>query len=155
MSLTRFAFPPVGLHRSPPSFAVTSPLGRSYLLPFGPSCSASSPTSHETSSWEQPLWQEPRRVHRQAHRERRQVHIPCYEGLYYAPLLLLSWLNPFGFNSPFLGFGEYISVERHPLKILPQLREVCPLVTFPVVSSTFPPTRHPCGLAVSFSGSVS
>ncbi len=92
---TRFAFPSAGLHRSPPSFAVTSPLGRSHLLPFGPSYSASSLTSSETSSWEWPLWQEPERAHPPSHREQRQAHNPCCESLCYASLFapfLLGWL---------------------------------------------------------------
>ncbi|TKJ28099.1 MAG: hypothetical protein CEE40_12450 [Chloroflexi bacterium B3_Chlor] len=45
----------LGLRRSPPSCPVTSPRGRSHPPPSEPSCSASSPPSFRTSSWERPL----------------------------------------------------------------------------------------------------
>ena len=57
--LARRAFSLVGLHRSPLPFVVISPLGRSPLLAFGPSYSASSRTSPGTSSSVWPLRQEP------------------------------------------------------------------------------------------------
>jgi hypothetical protein len=82
---------PFGLHRSPPSCAVTSPVGHNPLLSSGPSYSASFLTSFGISSGEWPWWPKPQRARPLSRPEEQPAHTPSYENLcpasFVAPLL--------------------------------------------------------------------